>query len=248
MIWHEAKGPEIAEFAKTCDTALIPVGCVELHGPHCPTGVDALIAERTCRLTQEIEPCIVLPTIFYNINDQMKCYPGTISIPHRVVTEMYRAIFRECARNGFKRIVVGIFHGGAEEAVTIAQADILQEITDGHPIDYQVFRVDAFLLGEPRLGDEYDGHGGRDETAMVMDAVPGLVDLSLVKGEFGQYLPPVADPAVYRVDWIRNVPKGFEGRPEMATRELGEEFNRETARQLAEIIRKIKAYDFATSP
>ena len=127
MIWHEASGTAIAEFAKTCDVALLPVGCVEMHGPHNPTGCDALRADRVCRLTAEVEPCIVLPPIFYNINDQMKCYPGTISIPHRIVADMHRAIFRECARNGFKRIVVYLSHGGGDESLTLAQAEILEE-------------------------------------------------------------------------------------------------------------------------
>ena len=37
MIWHESSGPDVAEFAKTCDVALLPVGCVEMHGPQNPT-------------------------------------------------------------------------------------------------------------------------------------------------------------------------------------------------------------------
>src|SRR5512136_71095 len=119
MIWHEASGTAIAEFARSCDVALLPVGCVEMHGPHNPTGCDALRAERVCRLTEQLEPCIVLPTIFYNINDQMKAYPGAISIPHRIVADMHRAIFRECARNGFKKIVAYLTHGGGDEPLTL---------------------------------------------------------------------------------------------------------------------------------
>ncbi len=244
MIWHEASGTQIAEFGKTCDVALIPVGCVEMHGPHNPTGCDALIADRVCRLTAEVEPCLVLPPIFYNINDQMKCYPGTISIPHRILTDLYRAIFRECARNGFRRIVVYVAHGGGQEPLITAQAEVLDEgVTD-----YQVFRVESWALRVEGRPEGYGGHGGAGETSCVWDAAPGTVDLSRVGEEEGPYLPPMAEPAAYRVDWIRNVPKGFEGHPQRASREYGETRNRAHAEKLAEVIRKIKAYDFATSP
>ncbi len=244
IVWAESSGPVVAEFARTCDTAVIPVGCVEMHGPQNPTGTDSINVERICRLAAEQEPFIILPTIYYNINDQMMSYPGTISMPHRVLIDTWRAIFKECARNGFKRIVPVCGHGGSEEPLIVAQAEVLQETAEGVPVDYQVFRVQDLGF---RLAPELRGHGGGAETARAMDALPGLVDLSKATGE-GPYITPVADPAVYRVPWIRNVPKGYEGHPELATRELGEKLNRDLAAKLVEVIRKIKAVDLKKSP
>ena len=244
IVWAESSGPVVAEFARTCDTAVIPVGCVEMHGPHDPTGTDSINVERICRLAALQEPFIMLPTIYYNINDQMMEYPGTIAIPHRVLIDMWRAIFKECARNGFKRIVPVCGHGGSEEPLIVAQAEVLQEASEGAAIDYQVFRVQDLGMEMP---PELDGHGGGAETARAMDALPGSVDLSKATGE-GPYLKPTADPAVYRVPWIRNVPKGYEGNPSLATPELGEKLNRELAARLVEIIRKIKSVDLKKSP
>ncbi len=244
IVWAESSGNDVAEFAKICDTAVIPVGCVEMHGPHNPTGTDSINVERICRLAAEQEPFIILPTIYYNINDQMMCYPGTIAIPHRVLIDTWRAIFKECARNGFKRIVPVCGHGGSQEPLIVAQAEVLQEASEGVPIDYQIFRVQRFGLETPAA---LDGHGGGGETARVMDALPGLVDLSKATGE-GPDIRPLASPADYRVPWIRNVPKGYQGRPELATRELGEKLNRQLAAKLVEIIRKIKTVDLNTSP
>jgi len=252
MIWHESSGPDVAEFAKSCEVALLPVGCVEMHGPQNPTGCDAFIADRICRLTSEMEPCVVLPPIFYNVNDRMKCYPGTISIPPRVVMDMYRAIFLECARNGFKRIVVFVAHGGSEVPVETVQGEIFEEATAGVAVDYQVFRVDSWALPHLDEGEEtrrvMGGHGGADETSEVWDAMPGKVDISRVQGEEGPYFPPAALPAHYRVGWARSVPKGFTGRPELASRERGGKLNRWRAEKLAEIIRRIKAWDSPTDP
>jgi creatinine amidohydrolase/Fe(II)-dependent formamide hydrolase-like protein len=215
-----------------------------MHGPHNPTGADSINVERICRLAAEQEPFIILPTIDYNINDQMMCYPGTIAIPHRVLIDTWRAIFKECARNGFKRIVPVCGHGGSQEPLIVAQAEVLQEASEGVPIDYQVFRIEGLGMAMPAA---LDGHGGGAETARVMDALPGLVDLSKATGE-GPNIKPVADPAKYRVPWIRNVPNGYQGHPELATRELGEKLNRELAGRLVGLIRKIKAVDLKTSP
>lgn len=244
IVWAESSGDVVAEFAKTCDTAIIPVGCVEMHGAQNPTGTDSFNVERICRLAAEQEPFIILPTIYYNINDQMMSYPGTIAMPHRLLIDTWRAIFKECARNGFKRIVPVCGHGGSQEPLIVAQAEVLQEASEGVSIDYQVFRVQN--LGLPSR-PELDGHGGGGETARVMDSMPGLVDLSKATGD-GPYFSPVAEPASYRIPWIRNVPKGYHGNPELATQELGEQLNRERAAKLVEIIRKIKAVDLQTSP
>jgi creatinine amidohydrolase len=244
IIWSESSGTVVAEFAKTCDTAVIPVGCVEMHGPHNPTGADSINVERICRLAAEQEPFIVLPTIDYNINDEMMCYPGTISIPHRVMIDLWRAIFKECARNGFKRIVPVCGHGGSQEPLIVAQAEVLQEASEGTAVDYQVFRIEGLGMA---MSAALDGHGGGAETARVMDALPGLADLSKATGE-GPNIRPVADPAKYRIPWIRRVPKGYQGHPELATRELGEKLNRELAAKLVALIRKIKAVDLAKSP
>jgi len=252
MIWHETCGPDIAEFARTCDVALLPVGCVEMHGPQNPTGCDAFIADRICRLASEIEPCIVLPPVFYNVNDRMKCYPGTISIPPRVVMDLYRAIFEECSRNGFKKIVVFVAHGGSETPLETLQGEIFEQATSGHAVDYQVFRVDSWVVPGPEEPEELRqlmaGHGGGDETSEVWEAAPGMVDITRVKGEEGPYIPPAFHPAHYRVGWIRSVPSGFHGRPELASKERGEMLNRARAGKLAEIIRRIKSYDPGASP
>ena len=103
----------------------------EDHGPGCPAdrfdrdawsgiyqyGSESFIAERVCDLIEEAVPCIVLPTMHYNICAMTKNYPGVISIPSDVMTQMYDAIFRECARNGFKKIFAAVCHGGSETPV-----------------------------------------------------------------------------------------------------------------------------------
>ena len=83
--WHEMSGPEVFELSKRTDIALLPMGCVEMHGPHLPTGTDILIAEQLAELIAKRELAIILPTLPYNINDCMTCYPGTLAFPPDIV-------------------------------------------------------------------------------------------------------------------------------------------------------------------
>ncbi len=69
--WHELAGPEVAALARETNVAIIPVGCVEMHGVHTPTGADGIEAEGIAELIAQREPAIIMPTLYYNINDEM---------------------------------------------------------------------------------------------------------------------------------------------------------------------------------
>ena len=74
--WHEMSGPAVAALAEETDVAILPIGCVEMHGPHLPTGTDAIQAEGMAELIAEWESAIILPTLYLNLNDEMVRYPG----------------------------------------------------------------------------------------------------------------------------------------------------------------------------
>ncbi len=45
-VWfHEMAAPDVVDYAKNvCDVAILPLGAIEQHGPHCPCASDALNA------------------------------------------------------------------------------------------------------------------------------------------------------------------------------------------------------------
>ncbi|MFZ0836407.1 MAG: creatininase family protein, partial [Xanthobacteraceae bacterium] len=44
--------PQIAAAARRGAAVLLPIGVIETHGPHLPTGTDAFIATKLCQLTR----------------------------------------------------------------------------------------------------------------------------------------------------------------------------------------------------
>jgi len=244
--WERLAGPEVAALARETNVAVLPVGCMEMHGPHLPTGTDAYHAMELCDRAVAIEPAVVLPPIWYNVNDQMQGYPGTIHIPIPVLREHYHCICLECARNGLERILFMVGHGGAQTPIDELQSRALEQRTrTGH---WEYFPLQTFISS--LMADEikelnfhpYDGHGGSLEASWMLAARPDLVHLERVTepGPVRERAVPHTRP---RVPWIRQVPFGYTCDPREATAEKGDKMLSAAARRLAEVIAKLKIFD-----
>ena len=65
--WHEMSGPEVAALAEETDVAILPIGCVEMHGPHLPMGTDILMAHHLAVQAAQREPVMVGPRIPFGL-------------------------------------------------------------------------------------------------------------------------------------------------------------------------------------
>src|SRR5215472_14454277 len=64
---------------------LLPIGVMETHGPHLPTGTDAFIATQMCRLTQTYaaelgKELIIAPPYYWGITGVLADFPGSFNI------------------------------------------------------------------------------------------------------------------------------------------------------------------------
>jgi creatinine amidohydrolase len=247
--WHELSGPDVAALAQQTNVAILPIGCVEMHGPHLPTGTDAIQAEGIAELTAEREPAIILPTLYFNINDEMTRYPGTIAISPELMARLYEELCCEAARNGFTKIVFLISHGGSEDVTRFVHHSFLHRRL-GERLGFSVFDLwyyafvdDAEFLDSPR---HKQGHGGEIETSLVLCFRPELVHPERLKplpeGD-APYYPKTVAHTWYVIDWIRQVPEGYHGEPQLASADKGRRLAERAAEACAEVIRQIKAYD-----
>ncbi len=238
-------GPEVLEFAKATQVALLPMGSIEMHGPHLATGVDTVAAIALAEKAAQIEKAIVLPPIHYNLNAPMKCYPGTLSMPVRMIADMVMTISAEAARNGFDRMICVIGHGGTQLPVGLAQQDLLEQrtgarnSTEARRMVFYVYfgalckeACKSVLESKPMHGCEY-------ETSLTMQIRPDMVRPE--KAHSGPYVPDGVD-AAHVDDWNRMVPLGFAGEPQKATAEKGKALLDEAVESLVKVIRQVKAY------
>ena len=76
----EMTAPEIVAAARRGAGALLPIGVMEIHGPHLPIGTDAYIASALCRLTQRYAAeqgieLLIAPPFYWGVNHVMSAFP-----------------------------------------------------------------------------------------------------------------------------------------------------------------------------
>jgi len=244
--WDRLTGPEVAALARRTNVALVPVGCIETHGPHLPTGTDALHGLAVCEAAARLEPAVVLPPIVYNVNDEMQEYPGVIHIPQDTMTRLYHALGLECARNGFDHVLFMVSHGGSETPLDRLAADLLEARNRTGRWPFFALRVGlGELMGAERercFPGVRDGHGGPVETSWILAAAPELVHLERVAapGPVGERSLPYGRP---RVPWNRLVPAGYTGDPRPADAAKGRRMLEAASRALADLVRAFRSFD-----
>jgi creatinine amidohydrolase len=107
----ELTTPEVeAYLAQGSGIALLPVGSVEMHGPHQPTGTDTLIAKAfALRLAEEADG-LVLPEIHYTWAGATDGLAGTISVEPELVQGTVEVVALKAFRMGFRRLVALSVH------------------------------------------------------------------------------------------------------------------------------------------
>ncbi len=160
-------------------TLLLPVGSIEAHGPHCPLGTDVIIPTHLAKLVagQLKGRAMVAPTIPYGHSWELSVFPGTINVPARVLTDYVAAVGANFAHQGFKNIALLNGHGGNIPALNHAAEDIAEEGVRVILISWWVdFSKEILTVCSSQ------GHGGEDETSVIMAIDPSLVKLERAKG------------------------------------------------------------------
>ena len=92
--WHQLTWEEIGRLPQQgMDTALLPVGATEQHGPHMGCGMDAEIAFQLCRATAADTGAIMLPTLPYGCSlGHSQHWPGTLALQPKTMIDIVKQI------------------------------------------------------------------------------------------------------------------------------------------------------------
>jgi creatinine amidohydrolase len=180
---------------------LIPVACMEQHGPHLPIHTDMdNVHEITMGVARKLNPALralVSPPMWFSPGGAFPLaqYPGTMKCRKETFKELLSDFLESYLRHGFKRILIINGHGGGTqlwipEVVRYLRRDLPKL---GYKDDWKVpadARVTVFswiaLLGEfarpeleairkSPLGSDW--HGGDVETSLQLYLRPHLVHM-----------------------------------------------------------------------
>jgi len=179
LLLQELTRGEIRAIAATT-MVVLPVGAVEQHGPHLPTGTDFFVVEHLARMaTTEAArdvPVVVAPTLPFGSSHHHLPFGGTLSLGTELYYRVVYDLVESLISSGFRKCFILNGHGGNSELVQLVARDLALK----HPVhvaaaSYWSIARDAFAA----LGDVTDvripGHAGAFETSLIMALRPELV-------------------------------------------------------------------------
>jgi len=113
-----------------CPLVIQPVGLLEWHGNHNAVGLDGLASQRVCeRVIERIGDGVIMPTCWIGTYGYIH-YPGTVCYDGETAYRVYKNMFREFIKLGFRLILVISGHGGKWQmrALDRAKKDALKEM------------------------------------------------------------------------------------------------------------------------
>ena len=225
--WGELCWPDAAHRLDIVDTALLPVGAIEQHGPHLPLDTDAFdaeyLAKRVADGCRDPKP-LVLPLIAYGVSYHHEAFKGTISINNDTLANLVYDVGISVAKNGIRKLVIINGHGGNAPSLNFAAQRINQDarifvcVDTGETSDVD---VDS-LIETPN-----DVHAGEIETSTSLAIRPHLVRMDRLQMEVPAFSSRYLDFTSKRgVSWYAHTHKisssGVMGDPTKASVEKGE--------------------------
>lgn len=229
---------------KSCETAILPIGVLEKHGPHMPLGTDVYTAREMALRAAEMEYAVVFPWYYFSQINEARHQPGTIAYSPELIWKVLQETLDELSRNGFKKIIIVNGHGGNKAFLEYFGISQLSQKRDYALYWYQpsydrevIRQAEALTMHDP-----LDQHAGNRETSMVKSIVPDLVHPELAGTQSGADLDRINNlEHVYTgIWWYASFPNHYGGDGSKATAEAGKLIMDSVASQFADVIKDIK--------
>ena len=175
---HELRWPEIEDYLKADDVALVPIGATEQHGRHLPLMVDTCWASVTAIGAARQAGVIVTPPVHYGWSPHHMGFPGTITLRPETLGALAMDIGQSLIYHGFKHIIFVNGNRIANLPPLEITASKLRHLTGAW-----VGIADTGLIAREELCDIADaepggqGHAGESETSLMLHLDPDAVDM-----------------------------------------------------------------------
>ena len=242
---HELTTPEAeAYLQRGSDIALLPVGCVEMHGPHQPIGTDTFLARAFALRLAEINDGLVLPDVCYTWAGATDGFVGSVSIDPGMTQALVETILLKAHRMGFKRIAVVNVHGPSRFVLGLATRRVFEThgLAAAHVEAYSPFTEEAAEL--------FAGERAKAKEACLVLAALEILGMSDLYREadmaYEDEAPP--EPETYwgmrpaTVGFFMQDPRQHACPSKHISLELGREFYRLQLEAMAGLFDKLSEY------
>lgn len=254
---------EVGAAARRSAGVLVPIGVIEAHGPHLPTGTDAFLATQLCQLTRRYaaglgRELIVAPPFYWGINGILGGFTGSFNIRPETAKLVLTDVLDSLFANGFEELLLVSHHGDLKH-----NAMVLEVLRKMHargrtgarwlyaPARWKMIERLGLTGAEPiwvpwtpapelerfRVTGILGVHADEFETAGMQRWFPETIDYDALKD-----LPPTRLGPAELAEWRtggeaarRLTPDGYFGAPNPVDPDLWRYFD-ETARIMAEAV------------
>ena len=126
--FDELTDPEIAAALARSPRVILPMGSVEQHGPHLPTGTDFFAATAIALEVAGHLDALVLPLCPLGVTPMHMPYPGTVSLRPSTLQDVVADIGSSLAAHGAREFVILNWHEGNIPALALAAERLHREI------------------------------------------------------------------------------------------------------------------------
>lgn len=250
--WNELSAQEIVARSKECDIALLPLGSIEQHGPHCPSGNDSYNATRMAEMIAKKTGIMLLPSPWYGAHPYHHWhFPGTIPLAYDTHKLLIKDIVRGAANAGYNKFILFSAHGQVPSTTTAVHELGLEGyfVLSLHWYEFvrdihnQIFKTLFW-------------HADETETSVALYLFPEYVDMSKAGKEFPEPLIDkrfIGSPGGPLGAWqfyyfegtfarpeVKELKEGFIGDATLATREKGEKVVTVMVERVCELLEEIQ--------
>ncbi|MEW6377466.1 MAG: creatininase family protein [Thermodesulfobacteriota bacterium] len=217
------------------DLAIIPVGAIEIYGPHLPLGTDSIVAERIAQRVASRVKCFFIPVIPIGYSWGLMEYPGTLTVKPRTLEVYLGEVCDSLIYWGIRRILFLNTHLGNVQSINV----IAEEIQRKHRV--RCAQVDWWRFvkwqseGIVETGELAHGHASETATSIMLYLLPEVVNLECVK----ESSPHIKDnfPDVIQYPNFKSITEtGTVGNPTVATAEKGEAIVERSVNRIVDFI------------
>jgi creatinine amidohydrolase len=235
---------------------VLPTAAIEQHGLHLPLATDTLLnnlllGHALAKLPAQ-RSVYALPPVHYGKSNEHMGFPGTLSVSAATFMSVLRDLGSSLSQAGFQKLALYNTHGGNTALVDVMSRDLRAE-----------FGLRTFALhgsggisfgGLSPQEKAYGFHAGEVETALLLSAIPELVDTSAYTVN---YIADLAHPEILLPEnaaatfaWLTRdiATSGVMGDPRPATAENGTRWLDQASTCLAAALEAMCRYPDSPKP
>lgn len=226
MKFHESTAPSIRNLDLESTMVVLPLAAVEQHGPHMPTGTDAIICGAVAEAVELrfAEELLLLPTLWLGASQHHLPWQATLTAGLPTYETMICEILEPLLKNGFRRVLLLNGHGGNIDPMRVA----LRCLQPDYP-EVLLTAGSYWSIAEKELADCMEGdikslgHACEAETSLLLHLRPELVraEAAASMPDLSGYLPDDSDGLMICRDMAQRTENGATGRPDLASAEKG---------------------------